>query len=107
MVVDFFPDQEEKTFAYMNRLRFGAHKDMSDRKSTRLNSSGELFYGHAEQKNQHGSDKAGGIKAPDESGGRGVGKNMEACAKQQGFCHTYRECESVGKRAGLRRRRCF
>ncbi len=29
VVVDFFPDQEEKTFAYMNRLRFGAHKDMS------------------------------------------------------------------------------
>ncbi|MCM1135653.1 MAG: aminoacetone oxidase family FAD-binding enzyme [Clostridium sp.] len=25
--VDFFPDQEEKAFVYINRLRFGAHKE--------------------------------------------------------------------------------
>lgn len=28
VTVDFFPEQEEKTFAYINRLRFGAYKDM-------------------------------------------------------------------------------
>lgn len=27
VLVDFFPDQEEKSFVHMNRLRFGAHKE--------------------------------------------------------------------------------